>query len=364
SAASLDRRGRRRPRRDRRDRDRRISRRARARRRHRERPRREGRAHARARRYRGRAAVGHGRLTRRSDRLHRPHHPARRAGLRREQRAAYARALGAPRTVAADRRRHHRTSGRAARRTAGRRRHRRDRHARLHLADAPHALEAGCVMRLKPRASVVVAILVAALLLVAVITLALSVGDRATNPVDLVRALAGLGEENVVYAVREVRLPRVVIAVVVGAAFGIAGGISQGVLRNPLASPDVLGVSAGASVAAVGVMAVGALGGPIGLVPIPVAALIGGFGAAALIAALGFGAGFRGRSLLLVGIALSTALTGITQYLLTRMDVAGAQSAASWLTGSLNARGWDDVAPVLIGVAVVVPIVLILGRSA
>ncbi|MFP3822111.1 iron chelate uptake ABC transporter family permease subunit, partial [Bacillus sp. SIMBA_008] len=80
-------------------------------------------------------------------------------------------------------------------------------------------------MRLKPRASVVVAILVAALLLVAVVTLALSVGDRATNPVDLVRALAGLGEENVVYAVREVRLPRVVIAVVVGAAFGIAGGI-------------------------------------------------------------------------------------------------------------------------------------------
>src|SRR5690606_13695763 len=72
----------------------------------------------------------------------------------------------------------------------------------------------------------------------------------------------------------------------------------------------------------------------------------------------------RGRSLLLVGIALSTALTGITQYLLTRMDVAGAQSAASWLTGSLNARGWGDTLPVLIGAAVIVPIVLMLGHSA
>jgi len=219
-------------------------------------------------------------------------------------------------------------------------------------------------MRIRPRASVARAIAAAALVLLVVAVVAMSVGDRATNPAELVRALFGSGEENVVYAVREVRLPRVVLAVVVGAAFGIAGGISQGVLRNPLASPDVLGVSAGASVAAVGVMAIGALGGPIGLVPIPVAALVGGFGAAALIAALGFGAGFRGRSLLLVGIALSTALTGITQYLLTRMDVAGAQSAASWLTGSLNARGWDDAAPVLIGVAVVVPIVLILGHSA
>ena len=219
-------------------------------------------------------------------------------------------------------------------------------------------------MRLKPRASVALAIAIASLILLAVATVAMSVGDRPTAPVDLVRALFGSGEENVVYAVREVRLPRVVLALVVGAAFGIAGGISQGVLRNPLASPDVLGVSAGASVAAVGVMAIGSLGGPIGVVPIPVAALLGGFGAAALIALLGFGVGFRGRSLLLAGIALSTALTGITQYLLTRMDVSGAQGAASWLTGSLNARGWADALPVIVGVAIVVPVVLILGHSA
>lgn len=219
-------------------------------------------------------------------------------------------------------------------------------------------------MRLKPRASVALAIAIAALVLLAVATVAMSVGDRPTAPADLVRALFGSGEENVVYAVREVRLPRVVLALVVGAAFGIAGGLSQGVLRNPLASPDVLGVSAGASVAAVGVMAIGSLGGPIGIVPIPVAALLGGFGAAGLIALLGFGVGFRGRSLLLAGIALSTALTGITQYLLTRMDVSGAQSAAAWLTGSLNARGWADALPVIVGVAIVVPIVLILGHSA
>ena len=219
-------------------------------------------------------------------------------------------------------------------------------------------------MRFKPRASVAIAIVIAAVLLLAVIVIAMSVGDRATSPLALVRALVGSGEENVVYAVREVRLPRVTLALIVGAAFGIAGGISQGVLRNPLASPDVLGVSAGASVGAVGVMAIGALGGPIGLVPVPVAALIGGFGAAALIAILGFAAGFRGRSMLLVGIAISTALTGITQYLLTRMDVSGAQSAASWLTGSLNARGWGETLPVLIGVIVILPIVLILGHSA
>ena len=68
--------------------------------------------------------------------------------------------------------------------------------------------------------------------------------------------------------------------------------------------------------------------------------------------------------MLLVGIAISTALTGITQYLLTRMDVSGAQSAASWLTGSLNARGWADALPALIGIVIIVPIVLILGHSA
>jgi iron complex transport system permease protein len=216
--------------------------------------------------------------------------------------------------------------------------------------------------RLRPRRQVLLAVLGTGLLLAVACTVALSLGDEATSPQALWQALRGSGAENTVYAVREVRLPRVVLALVVGAAFGVAGGLSQSVLRNPLASPDVLGVSAGASTAVVGVIAIGSLGGPVGIVPIPVAALVGGLLAAGMIAVLALDGALRGRAILLVGISLSTALTGVTQYLLTRIDIYDAQRSAVWLTGSLNARGWDEAIPVALGLVLLLPLALMLAH--
>jgi len=217
--------------------------------------------------------------------------------------------------------------------------------------------------RPRPRRRVVIAVVTTAVLLLLACVIALSLGDRATAPAALWDALQGRGEENTVYAVLEVRLPRVVLALVVGAAFGIAGGLSQSVLRNPLASPDVLGIGAGASTAVVAVIAIGSLGGPVGAVPIPLAALAGGLVAATLIALLARDRSLRGRRILLIGIAMSTALTGVTQYLLTRIDVYDAQRSAVWLTGSLNARGWDDALPVALGLAVLLPLTLVLAHT-
>jgi iron complex transport system permease protein len=217
--------------------------------------------------------------------------------------------------------------------------------------------------RMRPRRRVVLAVLATAVLLPLVGLVALSLGDQATAPRELWQALGGSGAENTVYAVREVRLPRVVLALLVGAAFGLAGGLSQSVLRNPLASPDVLGVSAGASTAVVAVIAIGSLGGPVGIVPVPVAALLGGLAAAGVIAALALGGALWGRTILLVGISLSTALTGITQYLLTRIDIYDAQRSAVWLTGSLNARGWDEAGPVAVGLVVLLPLALVLAHA-
>ncbi|MEI7056599.1 iron chelate uptake ABC transporter family permease subunit [Nocardioides sp. CCNWLW239] len=217
--------------------------------------------------------------------------------------------------------------------------------------------------RWRPRRRVVGAISVTSVVLLVVVGAALSVGDRWTPPMQLFSALLGHGAENTVYAVVDVRLPRVVIALAVGAAFGIAGGLSQSVLRNPLASPDVLGIGAGASCAVVAVIAIGSLGGPIGAVPVPFAALAGGLAAAASIAALARDGALRGQRILLVGIALTAALTGLTQYLLTLVDIYDAQRAAVWITGSLNARTWTDVVPVMIGLAVLAPAALVLAHT-
>lgn len=231
------------------------------------------------------------------------------------------------------------------------------------MITAPARTARSLLPRPRPRRRVVVAVLGTLLFLVAVAVAALSLGDVPTAPAALWAALNGHGPENTVYAVLEVRLPRVVLALAVGTAFGVAGGLSQSVLRNPLASPDVLGISAGASVAVVAVIAVGSLGGPIGIVPIPLAALVGGLAAAGLIALLATDGALRGRRILLVGIALSAALTALTQFLLTRIDVYDAQRSAAWLTGSLNARGWDEATPVLIGVAVLLPAALVLAHT-
>ncbi len=231
------------------------------------------------------------------------------------------------------------------------------------MIGAPTRTARSLLPRPRPRRRVVVAVLGTLLLLTVVSAVALSLGDEPTTPAALWEALHGHGPENTVYAVLDVRLPRVVLALAVGTAFGVAGGLSQSVLRNPLASPDVLGISAGASVAVVAVIAVGSLGGPVGVVPIPVAALAGGLAAAGLIALLARDGALRGRRILLVGIALSAALTALTQFLLTRIDVYDAQRSAAWLTGSLNARGWGEAMPVLVGVAVLLPAALVLAHT-
>lgn len=235
--------------------------------------------------------------------------------------------------------------------------------ARARLPRSQRALLPRLLPRPRPRRRVVGAVLGTLVVLAVAAVVALSLGDQSTALAALWAALQGDGPENTVYAVQEVRLPRAVLAVVVGAAFGMSGGISQSVLRNPLASPDVLGISAGASVAVVAVIAVGSLGGPVGVVPIPVAALGGGLAAAALIALLGRDGALRGRRILLVGIALSAALTALTQYLLTRIDIYDAQRSAAWLAGSLNARGWSEAWPVLAGVAVLLPAALVLAHT-
>lgn len=215
--------------------------------------------------------------------------------------------------------------------------------------------------RLRPRVAAMTAL--TALALAAVVCAALSLGDRTTPPAELLAALVGTGADSTLFAVHQVRLPRVATALVVGAAFGIAGGITQSVLRNPIASPDILGVTGGASAAVVAVIAVGAAGGTVGVVSLPLAAIGGGLLCAAAVYALAWSGGVRGRRLLLVGIALSAAMTALTQYLLTIIDVMAAQRAAVWITGSLNAASWERLLPVAVAAGVLLPLVFGLAHT-
>jgi iron complex transport system permease protein len=168
------------------------------------------------------------------------------------------------------------------------------------------------------------------------------------------------------FIVMESKLPRAVIGALIGLAFGLSGGLFQTMLRNPLASPDIIGISYGASAAAVTAIVVfGASGAAVSA-----AALCGALGVAALIYAIsrsgpagsrtGSGSG-AGNRLILAGVGLAAALSAVVNFLLTRADIRTAADALVWLNGSLNTASWDRAGVLAAALLVLVPAVAILA---
>ncbi|RMB85946.1 FecCD family ABC transporter permease [Streptomyces shenzhenensis] len=198
-----------------------------------------------------------------------------------------------------------------------------------------------------------------ALTALAALLLSLMVGDIDVPPADVLAVLTGGGDPGSRFVVHELRLPRALLALVVGCCFGLSGAVFQALLRNPLASPDVIGVSAGASAAAVlASMAFGLSG----------LALSGGALAGALLAGtaiylLAWRSGVSGGKFVLIGIGVGTGLISLRSYLMTRAEVTEAQNAFVWLTGSLNGRSWPHFWPLLGCAVLLVPLTLLASRG-
>jgi iron complex transport system permease protein len=195
------------------------------------------------------------------------------------------------------------------------------------------------------------------LLTAALLVAAVDVG-RGDYPIavgDVLRILAGAGETADRFVVTELRLPRALTGLLVGLAFGMSGAMLQSIARNPLASPDILGITQGAGVGAVALVVLGggSLSGVAGVVGLPAAALVGGLAAATAIYLLAWRQGVAGFRLVLVGIAVAAMLTSVISWLLLVADLTDATRATLWLTGSLNGRGWEHVLPLSIAVAAV-----------
>lgn len=195
-------------------------------------------------------------------------------------------------------------------------------------------------------------------LLVLAAALNIGRGDFEIPVLDVLAVLVGGGEGAQQFIVLEVRLPRSLTGLLVGAALGLSGAITQTVARNPLASPDILGVTSGASAAAVLLIVVGAAGPLVGL---PLAALVGGLVTAVLVYGLAWRRGIDGYRLVLVGIGIGAVAEALTSWLLVSAKITEATRAAVWLTGSLNQRGWEHVVPVAVALAVLVPAGLLLS---
>ncbi|WP_240487309.1 FecCD family ABC transporter permease [Actinomadura flavalba] len=192
----------------------------------------------------------------------------------------------------------------------------------------------------RPRAGV--AGLVVAVALLGVAGVAVFSGSLDIAPARVLAALAGDGTRVETLVVVDRRLARTLAAVLVGFALGCAGALTQSITRNPIASPDILGVTTGAGFFAVLLITHPALL-PGGSAMLAAAAITGGLVTTGGILALSWRAGFDGLRLILVGISVNAIGMAGVSWLLLRTDIDQAAVAMRWLTGSLSGARMPDV---------------------
>ncbi|SHN11068.1 FecCD family ABC transporter permease [Actinacidiphila paucisporea] len=210
----------------------------------------------------------------------------------------------------------------------------------------------GLSLRLDRRAAAAAAGLLALALTAAVVLV--GTGDYAIAPADVLRTLTGHGTPGQDFVVRQLRLPRVVVALLVGAALGMAGAAFQSVARNPLGSPDVIGFGQGSAAGALTVIVL--LHGSS--YEVAAGAVAGGLLTGLAVYALAWRRGVQGYRLVLVGIGASAVLAAANSYLLVKANFVDAARAVVWITGSLDGRDWDEVWPLLAACAVLMPVLL------
>lgn len=176
---------------------------------------------------------------------------------------------------------------------------------------------------------------------------------------DVVAVLTGQQVPGASFTVGTLRLPRALTAVLAGIAFGVAGSTFQTMLRNPLASPDVIGITSGASAAAILSLIVLHWSGAATMA----LALAAGILTALVIYLAARGGESTGGRLILIGIGVGAMLDAVVAYLLLRAAVWDLAVAARWMTGSLNGSRMEDIPPLGVAVLVLVPVVVLLSRN-
>lgn len=164
----------------------------------------------------------------------------------------------------------------------------------------------------------------------------------------VIRVIRGEQIQGATFAIATLRLPRMLCGLLAGLAFGMAGSTFQTMLRNPLASPDIIGISSGSSAAAVFCILVLHMSGS----GVSIAAVASGIAVSILIYALSKGSKFSGSRLILIGIGVQAMINSLISYLLSKASQHDVPAALRWLSGSLNGMRIEDV-PVL-GIVVVV----------
>jgi iron complex transport system permease protein len=187
----------------------------------------------------------------------------------------------------------------------------------------------------------------------------LTIGSYVIGPWDVLASTLHLrNDPSIDFIVRDLRLPTASTALAVGLALGVSGLLFQKLFSNPLASPDFVGVSSGASLFAVGSILL--LG--VESIGISLAALVGALVSSLLIYVLAWRDGISGYRFILIGIGVSELMLSIVGYLVSKADIYDAREALTWLVGSVGRAGAGELGALIVAVAVLLPFALLLDR--
>lgn len=200
----------------------------------------------------------------------------------------------------------------------------------------------------------------------AVFILSTGMGDMAISPLNVIQVFFGGGSDMERLVVQSFRLPRIIVALMVGVGLAVAGGLLQGMIRNPLASPDIIGITGGASVAVVGFLAYfsdenNAL--TVSIKWMPVSAFIGATIIAFLVYFLSWKNGVSPVRLVLIGIGISAMMQALTTLMMLMGPIYRASQANIWITGTVHGSTWGNVWVLVPWTLILVSIAFILSRN-
>jgi iron complex transport system permease protein len=199
-----------------------------------------------------------------------------------------------------------------------------------------------------------------AVLVFALFVVTMMIGSFRIGPLDVIASVLGASDKpGVDFVVRELRLPTAMAGLGVGLALGASGTIFQQVLRNPLASPDFVGVTSGAGFAAVVGIVLLQAGGLV----VSGVALGGAVLAASLMYLLAWRDGVTGYRFILIGIGIAAFFDGLIGFVLSRAQLFEARQAMHWLTGSVGQASEDELRILLVALPVLLPVAALLQRN-
>ncbi|NOV04663.1 FecCD family ABC transporter permease [Paenibacillus planticolens] len=199
------------------------------------------------------------------------------------------------------------------------------------------------------------------LLTVLIFFVSTGLGTNFTSPQDVLKTIFGQGTPQQELVIGTLRLPRIIVAILVGASLGVAGSILQGMIRNPLASPDIIGVTGGGTLAAVTFITYFA--GTVSIHWMPLAAFVGAALVSLIIYLLAWHKGVTPTRLVLIGIGISAATSSLTMLMIVLSPMNSASKAYTWLTGSVYGASWDNVYTLLPWVVVFIPLAIYFARQ-